>query len=421
MQSSVIHQWHTALNKLGFFACIMLGFWSSVAVAGGAISMSAVLICFLLSGDWHKKSQLLRHPLVWAALILFVWIMIGVLYSAGNWPHSLRIALKYDKLLLIGCVIYFIGESQCRFYWMLAGLIAGVFLNLLAIYLNYFFLPQNSAIAFVRASWPSAQGHGQFALFTLIFSFSFLAAATSLKLPKKWRYALLIIGLLALIAEIFLNSSRTGYVMEFVVLALLLLQARKLSIFIGLIMAIVLLFGAAYYFSPIFKNRINVATDDFSSYTKGESNTTSVGLRLNWYQTSAEILLQNPSRLIFGYGSGSYRTVSKDYYAQLQDKNPNFEYQSFPNPHNQYILLLFENGILGLCWLFAFLYIVWHYGKSLPYLWRCTIWVTLIGMTVNMLFNAALMDFSPSIVFISVIAFLSSHPARKCLPDARNT
>ena len=414
-------EWQTAINRLGFFACIMLGFFSSVSTAGGAISMSVVFICFLLSGDWHKKTQLLRHPLVWVTLIFIVWIMIGVLYSAGDWTDSLEIALKYKRLLVIWCVIYFIGKSQYRFYWVLAGLVTGVFLNLLAIYLNYFFLSPNSAISFVRASWPSAQGHGQFALFTLIFSFSFLVAAASLKLPQKWRYTFLIIGLLALIAEIFLNSSRTGYVMELAVLVLLLFQARKLSIFIGLTMTSFVLFGAAYYFSPIFKNRVNLATNEFISYTEGKDNSTSIGLRLNWYQVSADILLQNPARLMFGYGSGSYQTISKDYYAQLQDKNPNFKYQSFPNPHNQYILLLFENGIVGLCCLLAFLYIIWRYSKSLPYLWRCTTWVTLIGMIINMLFNSALMDFPTSIVFISVIAWLSSYPARKSLSHLRNT
>lgn len=371
--------------------------------------MAALFISFLLSGHWKEKARLLKHPLIVMAIAIFIWEIISVLYSAGSWQESLNIALKYNKMFIVWCMVYFINGNIKRFYSVMAALIAGCVLNLLAIYVNYFFLPPDYAIAFVRANWPSAQGHGQFALFTLILAFSFLVASGIKSIPKHWRYTLFVTGFLALVAEIFLNSSRTGYVMEFTILFCLLLQARRLWPFLGILTAIAIIFGGAYFISPIFKQRVDVAVQDFAQYHSGESNTTSGGYRLYFYTTSLNIMLQNPANLIFGHGAGSYEQVTNTYIDELKHKNPNFTYEKFPNPHNQYILFLFENGIIGLLIFLAFLYTIWRYARKLPFLWKNVAWVALIGMMVNMLFNSAFMDFPTAIIFMPVIGFLASY------------
>lgn len=174
-----------------------------------------------------------------------------------------------------------------------------------------------------------------------------------------------------MVSEIFLNSSRTGYVMEFFVLLFLLFQARKVLTMFGILSFIIVLFGGAYLLSPIFQQRVDIAVTNVAHYTEGKSNTTSVGYRLYFYETSYDILKKNPVDLIFGHGSGSYKTVTQHYFNQLSDKNPNFAYSNFPNPHNQYILFLFENGIIGLLLFYFPIYTLALRNDTTNHLARC--------------------------------------------------
>lgn len=401
---------HTFFNKIGFFSCIMLGFWSCISTAGGSISMGLLFLCFLLSGQWQKKLALLKHPLMVVSILFFCWEMIGVLYSVGEWQSSFGFAFKYQKLCIIWCAMFFIDGKGTRFNWMLGGLIVGIMANILAIYMNYFVLPSSSSINFMGGNWPAAISHGPFAVLALVFAFAILIAAKDKKRPMKWRLVLMVAGVLALIAEVFLNSARSGYVMEAVVILCLILQMRKLAPIVGLFIFGIGLFGSAYLFSPIFKQRVNLAATSVVSYVHGTTDRTSAGTRLSFWVTSLHILIQNPSKWLFGHGTGSYQAVTTNYAHNLpkKDKNPNFRYRGFPNPHNQYLTFFLENGIIGLSLFFLFLYGIWRYGKSLPDPWRSLSWVTLIGVCTNMMFNATFMDFITSIFFVTVLALLAA-------------
>ncbi len=314
-------------------------------------------------------------------------------------------------MFMVWFMVYFINGQPKKLAWVIAGLLFGILLNIIAIYLNYFVLPNASAISFLSiASWPAAVSHGPFALFAIVFAGSTLAAAQSETTEKKWRLALTVLGILALGAEVFLNSSRTGYVTEFVILLCLLVQSKKISqaCMVGITIAII--FGGAYYFSPVFKGRVNTAYNSVQQYAQGKTNQTSAGLRLKFYTTSWGIIKQSgPVALLFGNGGGSYPLMTKAYYAQLKNKNPNFDYSAFNNPHNQYLLFLVNNGLVGLMLLLAFLYYFWKYIKKLPPLWFVTGWISLVAMMVNMTFNAALMDFATSMFFITLTGLYASY------------
>lgn len=415
INNHIYQKWNTFFYQLGFFSCVSLGLWSSVATAGATISTGVMISCFFFTSNWKRKIKLIQHPIVIMAFVLFFWEIVGVFYSVGSWSESLNIALKYNKLLIIWCVVYFVCGNLKRFYWVLSGLFLGVILNLIAIFINYFLLSQNWAIEFVRANWPSAQGHGQFALFTLIFSFGCLTACFIKSINIKWRYSLFVLGSLGMFAEVFLNSSRTGYLMEFTLMLFLLVQVRKLKLFLGILSLIVMFFSLAYLCSPIFNDRVDVAVQNTIGYFKGEKqayknfNITSEGYRLNFYATSGKILYNEPKKIIFGYGSGSYEEVTKKYFNNVTNKNKASFNEPFVNPHNQYILFLFENGIIGLLLFLSFLYVIWRYSTILPLLWKGILLVSIISMMINMIFNSAFMDYLTSIVFISILATFAAY------------
>lgn len=407
--SSYIARVKIRFNQLGFVCCILLAFFSVISTAGGAISMGCVYICFLLSGCWKDKINLLKHPMVWASLLILIWVFMGITYSVGSWHQGFEIAGKYHKVLLIWCILYFVHGNRRCFMWLMGALIAGVLVNLVAIYFNYFILPPDSPIRFMTSNWPSAQSQGSFALFTVVFAFLFIKLAFNQGHTKRWRCLCLAIGLVALYAEVFLNHSRTGYVSELIVILYFMLQLKNRWKILAVAVCIPVLFGSAYWLSPVFKQRVNQAYFSVSKFQSGKTNTTSVGVRLYFYQTSLHILLDQPQYLIFGHGSGSYQALTERYNNHRIDKNPNFNYISFTNPHNQFLLFLLENGVVGLGLFLFFLLIIWRYGLILPDTLRILTHVALVSMTVNMCFNATFMDFITSMPFVVLVGLLAGY------------
>ena len=139
----------------------------------------------------------------------------------------------------------------------------------------------------------------------------------------------------------FITGGRAGQVMFFAVIVILTFQyfnTNKLKAAIIAFLVSLSIFVAAYETSDIFKSRANSAVTNILNY---ESNKhTSVGLRITFAINSLEIIKNN---LIFGVGTGD---LPSEYIKVNQKNTPNLPNTS--NPHNMYILVLVQNGIIGL-------------------------------------------------------------------------
>lgn len=402
-------------DYLGRFGAIMLGFWVAVSTSGAGIAMVLMYIGFLLSGDWQKKLALLGKPILIFALLFYGWTALSSLYSPAEFHQQLTLLIKYSRILLVTwCLIYFLMDSKKTLIATLIAVALGCIVNIIAIYLNYFILSPAHAIQFSSPNWPAAQSHFQFAFFTLIFAFSCFITAFTTKIPKHIKYAFIAVGAIALIAEVGLNSARTGYVMEFASIILLYTMRFRLKGLLFAAIAASLLAGAAYYASPIFKARVNQTIISVRGYQKG-NNTTSVGERLYFYQTSVNIIKSQPIiKTLFGNGNGSFEYTSKNFIDHHAHQYPkSFKLFAFKNPHNQFLLLLIENGIVGLGLFLTILLIFFKSAKEAAAPWRYIIYITGIGMVIGCLFNSWLRDFGPSIIFSTYLGILSAISAIK--------
>lgn len=195
-----------------------------------------------------------------------------------------------------------------------------------------------------------ANTYGRLFLIIIIFSYSFIEDLRKFKLKH--------LTLIGIILIILIGLSRTGSRTSFVLLIGLtvysLLNIRKIyisQIIIGLGLLIV-----GYYIIPSdVINNIILSFND-ASYEGGGGNSkfNSVSQNARFFLWNAGFEMLNDHNWIFGIGVGNYKHLILDYL-------PIFRVP-YSHPHNTYISVLVESGIIGLT---IFTYVVYLSFASL--------------------------------------------------------
>jgi O-antigen ligase len=141
--------------------------------------------------------------------------------------------------------------------------------------------------------------------------------------------------------NIFITGGRSGQIMYFAALVILIFQyfsKQLLKAFLISLVSIPLLVAIFYNSSTLFKTRADRAILNISDYQKDINS--SASLRINFTINSFEIIKENP---IFGVGTGGFESEYKKINQELtpQAKAP-------VNPHNMYIFQTVEFGFFGL-------------------------------------------------------------------------
>ena len=107
------------------------------------------------------------------------------------------------------------------------------------------------------------------------------------------------------------------------------------------------MFAAGFQFSPTFHKRVIQVGEEVGNFR--ENPNTSIGLRLLFWENSWEIIKNNP---LIGVGTGDFK---KEYGEVNKKASPNMVVTD--NPHNQYVMVLCQFGILGLILLLAIFFL----------------------------------------------------------------
>jgi hypothetical protein len=186
----------------------------------------------------------------------------------------------------------------------------------------------------------------------------------------------------------FIATSRT----ELVVIAVLLIVggARISGIkgALGGLMAFAILAAVVWNASPYLRDRIAHGEWEIQEYSE-KGSPTSIGLRLDWWRKSVELIAKAP---LLGYGTGSIRSL----YAAHGPENAEF---STTNPHNQIITVTLQLGLVGMATLFA----MWFFHLMLFRGTGLLAWLGLVVVLQNMvgsLFNSHLFDFAEGWTYV---------------------
>ncbi|MBU0744208.1 MAG: O-antigen ligase family protein [Gammaproteobacteria bacterium] len=360
-----------------------------LSTAAAVILFPLAIILNIAAGNLREKFNLIvRNPVTLAFLLFFLLFLIGSTYSTGPITDVLIVLRKHAKYLLAVMLFPVFMEEKWRNYAILS-FIGGILVMLVASYLR----------THGYLSWGAT---GAVEIFKSSIDFNFLMAfAAYLSLFKiasassRYRMAWIIIFILIVHTVLFRSMGRSGY---FIFMALMLLFFEQKMGWRGLIIAgasVTLLFVLAFSFSSTFKGRINFIFNDIKVYQQNEN--TSVGLRMTFVKNGIKLIKAHP---VFGAGTGSY--VKE--YSSIKPTPLDLNVITAPNPHNEYIYIGVQFGIVGLIVLLLFFSIPLWYSKFLPEKEKYIARGVIVSIMLGSLSNTCLSDITMRHFYIYFIA-----------------
>lgn len=377
------------------WAAIALGFSIPVSVALDNVLLATVAAGWILAGAWRETWQAARaNRLALAAIGLFVLLALGTLYGERDPGDATTYLGKYADLLFIPVLAFVFRDAAARRRAIYALAVS------LALVLVLSFL--------IAAGMPAAKPllgspgnpvvfkqyltHGVLMAFA---AFLFCELALAQESPRR-RAAWFVAAFAASVNVMFMSQGRTGYVL-LAVLAIYFgyrwMRWRGLALAFALMAAIV---TAAALIPGPFQQRLGLAAGEQASLISQLARTSSAE-RLEFYRTSLAIARDHP---FIGGGTGSFARA-------YEQKSRGQAVPTSRNPHNEYLHILVQLGLVGLA---ALLYLFWTHWRLAPrlasplehHLARGLV----LTMAVGCLFNSWLLDHTEGLLYAWLTALL---------------
>ena len=289
-------------------------------------------------------------------------------YTIADSTDQIEVLKKYAKLLYIPILYYLIKDeyvkNKCINFFL-----TGCGIILLFSYAKYLNIIDPSLVAeyldirYQSKLLPGVTVFQHSIVHGIVLSFfSYLMA---FRFSQNKNLIFLLISILGFCNVIFLNNSRAAYITAIILIFIAILKfvrKPKTKILILLITFLTLTFGILN--NNTFKHRISSALNEFSYYNNNEY-INSIGLRLFWAKIGLYNLSKSP---LYGTGVGSFRENSINY-LDKHNLNALDNYSDIvtPNPHNEFISISTQLGLMGLLIYTLFLLYLFIYSFGTDY------------------------------------------------------
>ncbi len=370
-------------ERCRFYLPLLLCFSIPISTALTTGCMVLLLAMWLLGGDLKNKILLFwEHPLAPYLLALIALCLLRGLFSFGSTEHVMERFRDVFRLSLIPILGYYL-TSQRQIYYGFYAFIAAMLVTLVAAFLKvYLNLPIGQK--FTEAAVFKTHIDTNFFMSLAAFYVFFLACHI-----RKYRLQLCLLGCVMLYYIFFMSIGRIGYVTMFLV-GLYAAQhyCGKKGLGVALLLLIVLGLGI-YQFSDIFQQRIDALEQDWAYYQQGQLLYPSLGSRLQFYQSSLQLLAQKP---VLGWGTGSFGAA----YEHLSQG----QYLFTDNPHNEYLRTGVESGLFGMFLLILLFIRQWQFYGEIKESWQVLARGTLLLFASGCLLNSWMTDFAESYFYV---------------------
>lgn len=331
----------------GVTGCVLLGF--AIPTSRALFNLAALLIIvgWVFSGQFAAKWRTIRqNVLFWPVVGIWAMLLVGALHTSAAWADVLEHWDRYSKFFLVLMVISLLTRQHHRL-WMWWAFLAACLVVLVSTYLNIFFL----------LPWSKSQALGlgaDHAVFIDHIAQSLVMALFAVVLWLKalrashlaMRASLLLLCVAAVFSITHLTTSRIGYgvVLALAALMPLLSVPRKWAVIAAIASAASAV--AVLVFSELAAVRVALVFNELASYRQGELFT-STGARLHMWLTALDIWMQAPW---FGHGTAAYHDLAKAAF-----NNPAMCEIGCFHPHNQFLFIAVDHGLVGLLLFCAYL------------------------------------------------------------------
>lgn len=361
------------MSRAGGYSIIGTCFFIPLSTSLMGLFGALVVLFWLFSCRIKNIGQLLiKSPVAVIALVLTVLFFCGILYTPVSLDDAVDALKKYRELIYIPIIMSLLGQEQQFGQKAVMAFFIGCIILLCISY------------AMAGGILPSARyGHSLTYHITHSFFMAILAFWTLHRLFDADKYRI-VWGLLfvAVVGNIiYIAPGRTG-MLTFLILCLLFLWQRlswkKMVtglIFFGLLIII------AVFSSQNFTGRLQEAQKEIQTYQHGISRT-SLGMRFDWWYGSLKLIEEKP---FLGHGTGSF---AHDHDLLIKGTKT----KSTDNPHNEYLFIAVQLGVVGLFVFLALFAAQWYCSYFLSLRERWLVQGVIVSMAAGCLMNSFLFD-----------------------------
>ena len=340
------------LDKTYQYLLTSLAFLMPLTVFGGNLIIVIICVLWLFSGNYKSKfNQIINNKLVKASILFYLIHVIGMLWSEDlSW--GLHMLHKMWYFLLLFPILYTIVRKDYIRSYISAFLLA-ILITEVCSYLVWFEIIEPFKNATVENPTPFMNHIS----YNPILAFAIYLVLHEIFFNKKitnFVFSLYSFFAISMIVNMFITGGRAGQVAFFAMLVVLIIQIldkQRIKSLITIFIVIPGIFFTAYQASDLFQKRVNLAFNQALEYQPGSNN--SIGYRITYALNSWELIKENP---IIGVGTGDFPA---EYKKINQIKTPIMAAMWLPtttNPHNMYILIFSQLGVIGLISMLSIFY-----------------------------------------------------------------
>lgn len=317
-------------------------------IAASHLFLLLIVIAAVVTFDRKQCAALLwRVPVLWVLLALFAAVLLGALYSPASWDEIKLHWLKYLRFIYPVFILLLIASDRRLQKVALMSFVAAMAFIVVSTWLNvWFVLPWS-------ASKIPGWGRNHFVIgdhITQNVMVAFFVVICLQKARERWATNIGMLwasaAVLGAISITHLSFGRTGVLVLIAGICCWLptcFSGRKL---LAAFSVLAILFAGGIWSSSAMTARIDKAKNEVVAHE--ENKTSSIGHRLYNQKTTIRMIADAP---LIGHGTGSYHS---EICAYLADPAQCGIYAW--HPHNQFLLIGAEHGLLGLA-LYAALFV----------------------------------------------------------------
>lgn len=339
-------------NKVYFYIVLIFSFILPLSRAGIVFCLSLLLVIWIFEGDFKRKYYQVKNNKILVSIFLFLLASSIFLFFSEDFEQGLN-TLRLASYML-GVFIIATSLSPKYIQVVITSFLLGMLVSEVISYGVFFEIWE---FKYATPSNPSPfMIHIEYSVFLAFTSLILLNRIVSNRYSKKEKVFLLIF-FLSVTGNLFITAGRTGQVALIAGTLVLFIIHYKLT-FKSLILSLLVLvsiYFSAYNTSDTFNKRVNQAKSDISKVLK-DNYYSSWGLRVAYWIVTYDILKEKP----LGSGLGDYKNAIKNNLEQNKRKFSKkvISFMSSHHPHNQFLLVLLQMGIIGIVLLINIIYSV---------------------------------------------------------------
>jgi len=339
-------------KETNHYLILLLAFFVPTSLFFTKLIMVLIIALWLFSGSLKTKlKKISKNQIALASILFFASHILGLLWTS-NLDYGLKMISKMIEFLVFLPILLTTLDQEKKSSYI-TSFLAAIFITICIVNLSFFGFDQLNELirSFFSERFDGRTPFNSTITQGLTFSLSlYLTIERFLKIIGKekniqnnLKIVFLAFFILSLIVAVFNSTSRIGYILVALVIIFQLLQfLRTKHAILSILVSFLLIFYFFYSDSSHFKERVNSAATEMIEYIQsGIYKNTSIGSRLYWAKNSLELIKEN---FFLGVGTGDF----KDEHEKVHMNNHENSMSSHNNPHNMYLLVFANFGIVGL-------------------------------------------------------------------------